>query len=206
MSVNRENVVWQSKDGSWNIGFYAYEEINPDSPDFDYEWDVEYDFSRFFWASTGHRSMEDAIRSWGGANPGGHTEVAYSRKTAKQCTKLDEMVWAMTHPEEARKKRILKARREAAKRFRDTGENIKVGDKLRVRIIATKSSTADYGSIYTETAQQQGDWWGIKVNGKFQRVIKSDYSTCAYGVGGVEVIKPVIRRGTWGAIPRYRTW
>ena len=39
----------------------------------DYEWDVEYDFSTFSWASGHHASQEEAIVSWHGANPGAHT-------------------------------------------------------------------------------------------------------------------------------------
>lgn len=38
MSVNRENVIWQSADGTWNRGFYAYDTWGED-----HEWDVEYD-------------------------------------------------------------------------------------------------------------------------------------------------------------------
>lgn len=69
MSVNRENVVWQSKDGSWNRGFFAFEQVNEDSEDFDYEWDVEYDYGHFYWASTGHGTKAQAVNSWRGANP-----------------------------------------------------------------------------------------------------------------------------------------
>lgn len=77
MSTNRENVIWQSADGTWNRGFYDFYETGDWSdPDYDHEWDVEYtqDFS---WVSTGHPSMEAAERSWRGSNPGGWSEYPY---------------------------------------------------------------------------------------------------------------------------------
>lgn len=72
MSCNRENVVWKSRDGKWNIGFFDYYHVNQDSEDFDHEWDVEYDYDRFNWVSTGHATQEAAIDAWHGANPGCH--------------------------------------------------------------------------------------------------------------------------------------
>lgn len=47
MSINRETVIWESPDGTYKMGAYAYSYINFDSPDFDEEWDVEYDFDKF---------------------------------------------------------------------------------------------------------------------------------------------------------------
>lgn len=79
MSRDRMNIVWQSEDGSWNIGFYANYPINSDSDDYDDEWDVEYDFDEFEWASTGHRDAESARRSWRGVNPGGSQETTFAR-------------------------------------------------------------------------------------------------------------------------------
>lgn len=66
MSFNRENVVWQSGD-SFYIGFFSCSVIGDDP-----EWDVEYDYSLFQWASGPHDSEEDALLSWDGANPGGY--------------------------------------------------------------------------------------------------------------------------------------
>jgi hypothetical protein len=66
VSFHRENVVWKSSDG-WYIGFYECW-ITGDDP----EWDVEYDYSAFSWASGPYQTQDDAIRSWKGANPGFH--------------------------------------------------------------------------------------------------------------------------------------
>lgn len=70
MSVNRENVIWKSRDGTWNRGFYDYYPVDTHKDDWDYEWDVEYDYSRFNWVSTGHATQEAARDSWHGAKPG----------------------------------------------------------------------------------------------------------------------------------------
>lgn len=68
MSFHRENVVWQSADGTWNRGLYtAHEQFWVDNVD--PEWDVDYDYSSFEWASTGHPTKQSAIDSWDGANP-----------------------------------------------------------------------------------------------------------------------------------------
>lgn len=66
MSVHRENITWQSPDGTWNRGFYDFHVWGEDN-----EWDVEYDFDRFWWVSTGHATEDAAYASWHGANPGG---------------------------------------------------------------------------------------------------------------------------------------
>lgn len=71
MSLNRENVIWQSSDGTWNRGFYAWESVAPEpGEDPDPEWDVEYDTSRFNWLRTGMSSKQEAYRCWNGVNPG----------------------------------------------------------------------------------------------------------------------------------------
>lgn len=72
MSFNRENVAWQSQDGTWNLGFYHVLERfgYSDDEDYDPEWDVDYDYENFDWLSTGHPSLDAARASWNGANPG----------------------------------------------------------------------------------------------------------------------------------------
>lgn len=69
MSVHRENITWKSRNGTWNRGFYDFT-YNDHDEDFDPEWDVEYDYDRFNWVSTGHATQEAADRAWNGANPG----------------------------------------------------------------------------------------------------------------------------------------
>ena len=105
MSTNRENVIWKSRDGTWNRGFYDFYQTGED-----YEWDVEYDHSSFMWASTGHATKEQANAAWTGSNPGG----CWNFDTPNEETdRLDAM--AAAYLEEERK---LKA--EIASRPRST--------------------------------------------------------------------------------------
>lgn len=89
MSFNRENVVWQSQDGTWNLGFYRVLERfgYSDDEDYDPEWDVDYDYENFDWLSTGHPSLDAARNSWGGANPG----MWVTESSVERVAELDEM-------------------------------------------------------------------------------------------------------------------
>jgi hypothetical protein len=91
VSVNRENVIWQSADGSWNRGFYEFHNVGDDQEDWDYEWGVEYDRDEFNWVSTGHPSEQTARDSWSGSNPGGSEVVAYTAESAEYSAELDAM-------------------------------------------------------------------------------------------------------------------
>ncbi len=71
MSFNRDNVAWQSPNGTWNLGFYTvHEGYGYGDDDYDPEWDVDYDYGSFEWVSTGHPNLDAAWASWNGANPG----------------------------------------------------------------------------------------------------------------------------------------
>jgi len=88
MSFNRENVIWQSADGTWNRAFYEFYEVNQNDEDFDPEWDVEYT-DRFNWVRTGLASEKAAEQAWHGANPGGWSVIHYTEGNAKACDALD---------------------------------------------------------------------------------------------------------------------
>lgn len=88
MSFHRENVIWQSKNGLWSRGFFAVAWTDYDG---DPEWDVEYDWDHFNWASTGHTTEDRAHQSWDGANPGGAIVVTWSEETADECASYDRM-------------------------------------------------------------------------------------------------------------------
>ena len=85
MSFYRENVVWESADGTWSRGFYHVRWTGDDP-----EWDVEYDFNSFDWVSTGHSDENAAHNSWRGANPGGYTEYPYEGNE-ETCDEFDAM-------------------------------------------------------------------------------------------------------------------
>ena len=85
MSFNRENVIWESADGTWNRGFFRVRWTGDDP-----EWDVEYDYDSFEWVSTGHADERSAHNSWHGSNPGGYDLIAYDNNP-EWCDEYDEM-------------------------------------------------------------------------------------------------------------------
>lgn len=96
MSFNRENVIWQSPDGTWNRAFFDhYSTASYDDDDYDPEWDVEYTDS-FEWVSTGHSTKSQAERSWGGANPGGQSTYEFGDDTKDDIAEF-ELQAALAH-------------------------------------------------------------------------------------------------------------
>ena len=78
MSYHRENVIWQSADGTWGRGFFeTYATKDWGDDDYDDEWDVDYNYDSFNWVSVGHPTEEAARAAWDGANPGGYTSYAF---------------------------------------------------------------------------------------------------------------------------------
>lgn len=92
MSFHRENIVWQSADGTWSRGFYeCHESGGYEDDDFDPEWDVEYDYDALEQVSCGHPSEDAALQSWRGANPGGATVLPYGSGSAAEVAQLDDL-------------------------------------------------------------------------------------------------------------------
>lgn len=93
MSTNRENITFQTADGKWNIGFWEFFYINTDSEDFDSEWDVEYNYSSFWYASTGHATPEKAYEAYtrNHSNPAGTSILTYEGNE-NECDNYAEMV------------------------------------------------------------------------------------------------------------------
>jgi len=94
VSCCRENVIWQSADGTWNRGFYAYWQTNTDDEDRDEEWDVDYSWDEFNWVRTGLASEQDAVEAWRGVNPGMREVLPWSERASKQCAELDTLAVA----------------------------------------------------------------------------------------------------------------
>jgi len=86
MSKNRENVIWQSRDGTWNRGFFDYVVTGPDD-----EWDVEYDHRTFNWAATGLPSEDAAHEAWHGANPGMYHRIPWDEKNRAEIDRYEKM-------------------------------------------------------------------------------------------------------------------
>jgi hypothetical protein len=82
MSVYRENVIWQSPNGTWNRGFHPISHHECGMSDScenapEHDWCAEFDHDSFEWVSGGHATEAQAAESWTGSNPGGHTGCAY---------------------------------------------------------------------------------------------------------------------------------
>ena len=163
MGLNREHVIWQSADKTWNIGFFDFVNVGESDPDWDYEWDVEYDHTSFWWASTGHSTPDKALESYPGANPGGENGLfAYKRGNTRLCKEYDEMVKCFRSPEYAAAKRLKDQRakvrnnaKKALKEFRENtfGEN----SMVRVQFGSSVSQSTVEGAL-----QKDGDWLVIR--------------------------------------------
>lgn len=95
MSVNRENVTWPAADGTWNIGFWDYYEVErEDGSERDDEWDVEYRHDRFWWAASGAATPEAAYERFtaSNANPGGTTIVRTREGNEAYVERLDALL------------------------------------------------------------------------------------------------------------------
>lgn len=99
MSRWHENVVWQSKDGTWSRGFNEVSS-RPDDPDD--EWGVEFDDNTFEWVSSGHATADAAYASWDGVNPGGSSEIRHSSERPKDTLRLDVMAAELEERDAAR--------------------------------------------------------------------------------------------------------
>lgn len=98
MSVNRENVTWQTEDGRWSIGFWDFDYVGGD--DGDYEWDVEY-LDHFNFASTGHATEEAAYAAYTreNANPGGTVVYPWSEANRDRIEGFNKLAadWKRQH-------------------------------------------------------------------------------------------------------------
>ena len=95
MSFNRENVTWQSKDGTWNMAFFRVSWVGREEEGYDPEWDVEYDYERFDVAifATRKSSPDEAYQyvTSKTSNPGGGWVVS-RQMNPEQCDKYDAML------------------------------------------------------------------------------------------------------------------
>lgn len=168
MSYNWENVVWQTKDGRWGIGFFdriSYTD-SWDNEDYDSEWDDEFDHSVFVHASTGHPTQESAYATWRGANPGHHTVYEYSRGTAKEIAEFEDMARACNDSKYAkeRKERLAKEayknrRKQVIAHLRSKDNEPRPG--MYYLNIAKGSKLNPYDGvqeILTARLEQDGDW------------------------------------------------
>lgn len=188
MSYHWENTIWQSKDGSWNRGFYtripgAIPETRESDEDYDSEWDDDFDLSSFDYLKTGFRTVEEAQRWQPGANPGGWDEISYAGNS-QECKRLDELAHWHKHPEEKAKherRELLRKNREHFKKLQETWtpEAIRTAAadrflKLTATIKLDESAFMTYGTSITATGRliEKGDW--LMLEGKRIYNLKTD--------------------------------
>lgn len=157
MSFNHDNVLWQSKDGSWNRGFFSVERVDGD------EWDAIYDFSTFEWASTGHLTEDSANDSWRGVNPGMVEVVPFSKRSAEEIANYDRMAAWCKDPElkvaydKAQAAKLNRVRRAA---LVEQCKTFYPGVRVRVRIKRTKN-VGEFTGAYSSVEgfiTKVGDW------------------------------------------------
>lgn len=177
MSFNRDNVTWQSKDGSWNIGFWSFVETSSwDDDDYDPEWDVEYLDHSFWFVSTGHSSPDGAWNAYTRQNPNpGSTTVFPYKGYSAACKEYDRLAFRFKNPELAKKQDQAEAR----KQYREHQKKVAVefakkieGEKLFAlyTVEVLFKDTADVRTLLgmcvstTGKLAESGDW--ITVSGK----------------------------------------
>lgn len=180
MSFNRENVIWESKNGSWNRGFYTAREIgDPFSEDFDSEWDVEYDYSSFEWVSTGHMTKKQADDSWRGANPG-TMDVSPYKGNATDNKQYDLMAEWFNNPSAKEKHDRLLHNKNVREHFKKLQKKFDEADRYEMKNVTVTFKMDD--NVYESLGMSQsfsarmtvdGDWLGLYTRDGFKRV----YST-----------------------------
>lgn len=173
MSWYHPNVVWQTADGTWSIGFHTatgfYTE--PDDGEFDPEWDAEYDFDSFEWASTGHSTKEDAIRAWHGANPGTTDICPWSKgKANEDSKKYDLMVDYYFHPEKRRLAEEKEAKALRRKKRAEALAYLKSSNYALSRVNVVYSKKVGQSRTTFHSAQgmmrYEGEWLTMSVFGE----------------------------------------
>lgn len=187
MSYHWENTIWQSKDGSWNRGFYK-RISRSDSPNawdddsYDSEWDDDFDFTAFDFVRTGFPSEAAAANWQPGANPGGYELQPYAGN-ARHAKHLDQLAHWHRHPEEKIKHdrlELLRKNREHFKGLQETwtAEEIRRALSSRVSLQAEVKGDErayDYLGMHSSVRgafYQEGDW--LMLEGKRIYNLKMD--------------------------------
>lgn len=167
MSYHWENVVWQSRDGLWNRGYFKRISM-ADSPnawndeDYDSEWDDEFNGNEFEAVCT-NVTYEKAVDYTPFSNPGHFSEVPY-KGNSKECKALDLMAYHYHNPEEKRKheRKIHNKKRRAhfAELERQWKDERLDGSSLRVNIKHDDTVYDRFGAWTTVQGRPMtvGDW------------------------------------------------
>lgn len=124
MSWNHESVAWQSKDKTWSIGFYPATFTGSEADGDDPEWDVDYDYNRFEWVSTGHATSDAASKAGYNhyGNFGSPDLFPWRKDLIADIANFEEMALWHKNPEQAKlnlKKKIAKLNRAHAAKLKE---------------------------------------------------------------------------------------
>lgn len=167
MSWNHENAAWQSKDKTWNIGFFPATPRGDENDGYDPEWDVDYDYYSFANVFTGYKTLEEARIAAGRmyGNYGGSQVLQLNKENAEEIAKYDQMALWHINPELAKlnqKKQLAKLNREHVKTLK--AAFIENNDFKGRRVAATfkldDSAYTIMGSSQRHTGYltTEGDW------------------------------------------------
>lgn len=178
MSKNRENVTWQSPNGTWNLGFFKVLSNSFDEDSYDSEWNVDYDYDVFEWVSIGHSSARAADDSWNGPNPGTGRIVTDSEAVAE----FDVMAKCYLNPAFAKKLQEEKTSAALAKHFTALQEKCEqaswfAGATVHISVGSDEEAVATgFGMFTSHTGRlvEKGNWLMVddvkvwdKANSKF---------------------------------------
>lgn len=180
MSYHWENVIWQSKDGSWNRGYFHRISMgsgNWDDDGYDSEWDDEFDHSNFDYLATGIRSEDAAWDFKPHGNPGSATILPYAGNS-KECKHYDLMAHWHRNPAE-------KVKAERKEHLRKVREHFKALEEEWASE-AMEKLPATYASYFV--------------------TLKSDERVYEQWGASQEVIAPLRREGDWLTVEGKRVY
>ena len=110
MSKYHEVEIWQNAEGRWSAGWYK---VFPtpssrwDDPDYDEEWDREFDHSGFFRVQEGYATADAAMKGCS-PNPGSFSPIPYEPQFYEQIEHLNELVWEYKNPDKAFERQLAR--------------------------------------------------------------------------------------------------
>lgn len=193
MSKNHDNVTWQSKDKTWNRGFFDQTRHGSEADGFDPEWDVDYDFGKFENVFTGYATKEAvteaSYRMYG--NAGGTTIIVPSKANAAEIADYERMAAWCKNPEleaAAKKKEDAKLKRAHTEKMKGLfieNKDFK-GQNVRATVKMDDQSWTVMGmsKTYIGYVKLEGDWLVVNdgkeklklknvVTGRFNRKLHS---------------------------------
>lgn len=184
MSRYWENVTWQNEAGRWGIGFYKrVSGFGSANPDYDSEWEDQFDTTEFHFASTGHTSEASATKSWRGVNPGHSDVYEWNEENAATILEFEDMAKACNNPAYAAERRMKIENAKATKFFNELRTRLRektiTTGRYRVRISASRIVDGfGLSTTVTGTLYQEGDWLLLKyIDNKKKEVVAQVWNT-----------------------------